>query len=223
MYKIDYSPLIITLKTGILTTILAFFLGIGLAWFVLNLPRKLQAFLDGVITLPMILPPTVAGFMLLMIFSLRRPVGAFFKESFNIQVVQTWSACVIASLVISLPLMYRSAKAAFEQVDDQLIQAGRSLGLREGEIFWKIILPLAKPGLISGTILTFARAMGEYGATMMLAGNILGRTRTVSMAIASEVAVGDYRMAGFWVIIIVTLSLFMIVGINIIAGGEQRK
>ncbi len=136
--------------------------------------------------------------------------------------VQTWPGCVIAAFVIAFPLMYRNARAAFEQVDVDMIHAGRTLGLSERKIFWKIIVPIAAPGLASGTVLAFARAIGEYGATAMLAGNILGKTRTVSVAIASEVAAGNWDTAGFWVCVIVILSFFIVAVINYISGKNMK-
>ncbi len=222
MKTIDWSPLFISLKTGILATVLTFFLGIGAARLIMKLNNTAKSIVDGILTLPLVLPPTVAGFFLLLIFSLRRPFGKFLFEEFNIKMVQTWPGCVIAAFVIAFPLMYRNARAAFEQVDVNMIHAGRTLGLSERKIFWKIIVPIAAPGLASGTVLAFARAIGEYGATAMLAGNILGKTRTVSVAIASEVAAGNWGTAGFWVCVIVILSFFIVAVINYISGKNMR-
>lgn len=221
--SIDFSPFFISIKTGVLATIIAFFIGIGAARWVMNMGKKARWVVDSIITLPLVLPPTVAGFFLLLLFSLRRPFGKFMHVSFDIKVVQTWAGCVIAAFVIAFPLMYRNARAAFEQVDVTMIYAARTLGLSEFKIFWKLIIPLAGPGIVSGTILTFARAIGEYGATSMLAGNILGKTRTMSVAIAAEVAGGNYGTAGLWVIIILTLSFFMILFINIFTGREDSN
>lgn len=137
----------------------------------------MRAFWDGLLTLPMVLPPTVAGYILLRIFSARRPFGSFLSHSMGIQVVHTWLGCVVAATIIALPLMYRNARAAFEQIDENVIYAARTLGISEWKIFWKIRLPMAKPGIISGVTLAFARAIGEYGATSMLAGNIAGKPR----------------------------------------------
>lgn len=222
MKTIDWSPLFISLKTGILATVLTFFLGIGAARLIMRLNNTAKSIVDGILTLPLVLPPTVAGFFLLLIFSLRRPFGKFLFEEFNIKMVQTWPGCVIAAFVIAFPLMYRNARAAFEQVDVDMIHAGRTLGLSERKIFWKIIVPIAAPGLASGTVLAFARAIGEYGATAMLAGNILGKTRTVSVAIASEVAAGNWDKAGFWVFVIVILSFFIVAVINYISGKNMK-
>lgn len=222
MKTIDWSPLFISLKTGILATVLTFFLGIGAARLIMKVNNTAKSIIDGILTLPLVLPPTVAGFFLLLIFSLRRPFGKFLFEEFDIKMVQTWPGCVIAAFVIAFPLMYRNARAAFEQVDVNMIHAGRTLGLSERKIFWKIIVPIAAPGLASGTVLAFARAIGEYGATAMLAGNILGKTRTVSVAIASEVASGNWDKAGFWVCVIVILSFFIVAVINYISGKNMK-
>ena len=160
--NLDWSPLYISMKTGIVATIFSFFLGIYAARKVVKAGPKMKAILDGFLTLPMVLPPTVAGFFLLLIFSRRRPFGIFLFEQFHIKVVQTWLGCIIAATVIAFPLMYRNARAAFEQIDVNLIHAGRTLGMSEITIFWKVVVPTAGPGILSGTILTFARALGEY-------------------------------------------------------------
>ena len=199
--NLDWSPLYISMKTGIVATIFSFFLGIYAARKVVKAGPKMKAILDGFLTLPMVLPPTVAGFFLLLIFSRRRPFGIFLFEQFHIKVVQTWLGCIIAATVIAFPLMYRNARAAFEQIDVNLIHAGRTLGMSEITIFWKVVVPTAGPGILSGTILTFARALGEYGATSMLAGNIPGKTGTISQRIAMVIQDGDYATAGIWVTI----------------------
>jgi len=221
--NINWSPLWISLKTGVMATIIAFFLGILAARLVMKLNRRLKWILDGIFTLPLVLPPTVAGFFLLLLFSLRRPFGKYLYTQFDIKVVQTWTGCVIAAAVIAFPLMYRNARAAFEQVDISMIQSGRTLGLSESKIFWKIVMPIASPGIASGTILAFARALGEYGATSMLAGNILGKTRTIAVAIASETSAGNYNAAGVWVAIIVTMSFVIILSINMISGKGMKN
>lgn len=222
LQNINWSPLYISLKTGILATIIAFFLGILSARLVMNVNKKIKWILDGILTLPLVLPPTVAGFFLLLLFSLRRPIGHYLDTEWGIRFVLTWPGCVIAAFVIAFPLMYRNARGAFEQVDVNLIYAGRTLGMPERKIFWRVVVPAAAPGIASGTVLTFARALGEYGATSMLAGNILGKTQTISVAIASEVAAGNYDVAGFWVVVIVLLSFVIIVAINFISGRGMK-
>lgn len=216
--ELDWSPLIISLKTGVVATFFSFFLGIFAARKVVKAGPKVKAIADGFLTLPMVLPPTVAGFFLLIIFSLRRPFGSYLYDTFDIKVVQTWLGCIFAATVIAFPLMYRNARAAFEQLDINLIYAGRTLGMSETKIFWKIIMPNAGPGIASGTILTFARALGEYGATSMLAGNIPGKTSTISQKIAMVIQDRDYGTAGFWVLVIIAIAFVVIVAMNIISS-----
>lgn len=221
--NLDWSPLYISMKTGIVATIFSFFLGIYAARKVVKAGPKMKAILDGFLTLPMVLPPTVAGFFLLLIFSRRRPFGIFLFEQFHIKVVQTWLGCIIAATVIAFPLMYRNARAAFEQIDVNLIHAGRTLGMSEITIFWKVVVPTAGPGILSGTILTFARALGEYGATSMLAGNIPGKTGTISQRIAMVIQDGDYATAGIWVTIVIFIAFLIIVLMNLVSNRGMRQ
>lgn len=220
--SLDWSPLLISIKTGIVATVLSFFMGIYAARKVIRAKPWVKAVADGILTLPMVLPPTVAGFFLLLIFSKKRPLGMFLYETFSIKVVQTWLGCVIAATVIAFPLMYRNARAAFEQVDVNLVYAGRTLGMSETAIFWKVVVPAAGPGIISGTILTFARALGEYGATSMLAGNIPRKTATISQRIAMVVQDGDYLTAGVWVVIVMLIAFGVIVLMNLISGRKMK-
>lgn len=221
--NLDWSPLFISIKTGIVATIFSFFLGIYAARKVVKTTPGKKAIIDGILTLPMVLPPTVAGFFLLLIFSRRRPFGIFLFENFGIKVVQTWLGCIIAATVISFPLMYRNARAAMEQIDVNLIYAGRTLGMSDTEIFWKIVIPTAGPGIASGTILTFARALGEYGATSMLAGNIPGKTGTISQKIAMVIQDGDYMTAGVWVAIVMVIAFLVIFLMNLISGKKMKN
>ena len=221
--EINWSPLWISLKTGVAATIFAFFLGVFCARKIMKLKPGARAVLDGILTMPLVLPPTVAGFCLLLLFSLKRPFGSFLLDNFDIKVVQTWTGCVIAASVIAFPLMYRNARAAFEQVDVNLIYAGRTLGMSEGRIFWKVIMPAAGPGIASGTILTFARALGEYGATSMLAGNIPGKTGTISQKIAMVIQDGDYMTAGVWVAIVMVIAFLVIFLMNLISGKKMKN
>lgn len=221
--NLDWSPLFISIKTGIVATIFSFFLGIYAARKVVKTTPGKKAIIDGILTLPMVLPPTVAGFFLLLIFSRRRPFGIFLFEQFGIKVVQTWLGCIIAATVISFPLMYRNARAAMEQIDVNLIYAGRTLGMSDTEIFWKVVIPTAGPGIASGTILTFARALGEYGATSMLAGNIPGKTGTISQKIAMVIQDGDYMTAGVWVAIVMVIAFLVIFLMNLILGKKMKN
>lgn len=221
--NLDWSPLFISLKTGIVATFISFFLGIYAARKVVKTTPGKKAVIDGILTLPMVLPPTVAGFFLLLIFSKRRPFGIFLYETFDIKVVQSWLGCIIASTVIAFPLMYRNARAAFEQLDVNLIYAGRTLGMSDIQIFWKVVIPSAGPGIASGTILTFARALGEYGATSMLAGNIPGKTGTISQKIAMVIQDGDYATAGVWVAIVMLIAFLVIFSMNLISGTKMKN
>ena len=221
--SLDWSPLIISLKTGVVATIISFFFGLFAARKVIRLSYRAKAVVDGILTLPMVLPPTVAGFILLLIFSRRRPIGIFLDQQLDIQVVQTWLGCILAATVIAFPLMYRNARAAFEQIDANLVYAGRTLGMSETSIFWRIVVPTAGPGIASGTILTFARAMGEYGATSMLAGNIPGKTGTVSQRIAMVIQDGDYVTAGFWVVVVLLIAFVIIFLVNLFTGRNMKN
>ena len=221
--NLDWSPLFISLKTGIVATFISFFLGIYAARKVVKTTPGKKAVIDGILTLPMVLPPTVAGFFLLLIFSKRRPFGIFLYETFDIKVVQSWLGCIIAATVIAFPLMYRNARAAFEQLDVNLIYAGRTLGMSDIRIFWKVVIPSAGPGIASGTILTFARALGEYGATSMLAGNIPGKTGTISQKIAMVIQDGDYATAGIWVAIVMLIAFLVIFSMYFISGTKMKN
>lgn len=221
--ELDWSPLFISLKTGAAATVFSFFLGIFAARKVVKASPGKKAVIDGILTLPMVLPPTVAGFFLLLLFSRRRLLGEFLFDEFGFKVVQTWVGCVIAAIVIAFPLMYRNARAAMEQVDVNLIYAGRTLGMSEIQIFWKIVIPAAGPGIASGTILTFARALGEYGATSMLAGNIPGKTGTISQKIAMVIQDGDYLTAGIWVAVVLIIAFAVVSLMNLISGKKMKN
>lgn len=221
--ELDWSPLWISLKTGTAATVISFFLGIFAAGKVMHTTPGKKAVLDGILTLPMVIPPTAAGFFLLLLFSRRRPLGILLYEQFDIKIVQTWLGCIIAATVIAFPLMYRNARAAFEQIDVNLIYAARTLGMSETKIFWKVVLPSAGPGVASGTILTFARALGEYGATSMLAGNIPGKTGTISQKIAMVIQDGDYLTAGIWVAIVILIAFIVIFLMNLISGKHMKQ
>ncbi len=221
--NLDWSPLYISLKTGAAATVICFFSGLFAAERVMRLPPGRKAVVDGILTMPLVLPPTAAGFFLLLLFSRRRPLGIFLFQNFGIKVVQTWLGCIIAASVIAFPLMYRNARGAFEQVDVNLIYAGRTLGMSEVQIFWKIILPEAGPGIVSGTVLTFARALGEYGATSMLAGNIPGKTGTISQKIAMVIQDGDYGTAGIWVAAVLIIAFAAVFFMNLAAGKRMKR
>ena len=206
---LDWSPFFITLKIGLLSTIICFFLGVGLAYISLYMNKRIMAVFDSVLTLPMVLPPTVVGFFLLLIFSRRRPVGIFLYSNFHIKIVQSFIGCVLAAFIIAFPLMYKNAKSAFLQLDKNLIYAGRTLGLSEFQIFFKVVCPITSPSLFSGAIVSVARAIGESGATSMLAGNISGKTATISQQIAYLVQNQSYLEAGIWVGIVLFIAFLI--------------
>lgn len=221
--NLDWSPLWISLKTGVVATVISFFLGIFAARRSIRRGPAARSVLDGILTLPMVLPPTATGFFLLLLFSKRRPFGAFLYGQFGIKVVQSWLGCIIAATVIAFPLMYRNARAAFEQIDINLVYAGRTLGMSDTKIFWKVVMPTSGPGIMAGTVLTFARALGEYGATSMLAGNIPGKTATVSQRIAMVIQDGDYLTAGVWVIVVLLIAFAVIFLMNFVAGKNMKN
>ena len=221
--NLDWSPLWISLKTGIVATVLSFFLGIFAARRSIRKGPGARSVLDGILTLPMVLPPTATGFFLLLFFSKRRPFGSFLYQQFGLKVVQSWLGCIIAATVIAFPLMYRNARAAFEQMDVNLVYAGRTLGMSETKIFWKVVMPASGPGIIAGTVLTFARALGEYGATSMLAENIPGKTATVSQRIAMVLQDGDYLTAGIWVAVVLLIAFAVIFLMNFVAGKKMKN
>ena len=188
----DWAPIFISMKTASLSIFITFFVGLIVAWGIVKMKNDaIKIVLDGIFTLPLVLPPTVVGFFLLYAFGVRGPIGKFFIEFFAYKIAFSWSATVIAAVVMSFPLMYRSARGAFEQVDSNLLDAGRTLGMSEWKVFWKILFANALPGIITGGILAYARGLGEFGATAMLAGNIAGQTRTLPLAVYSEVAAGN--------------------------------
>jgi molybdate transport system permease protein len=219
----DFSPVLISMKTASAAIVVTFFLGLRAAKLVAGVRRRTwKMILDGFLTLPLVLPPTVAGFFLLYIFGVRGPVGKFFVDFFSIRIAFSWGATVLAAVAISFPLMYRSARGALEQVDPNLVYAGRTLGMGEWRIFWKVCLPTALPGVASGGVLAFARGLGEFGATAMIAGNIAGRTRTLPLAIYSAVAAGDMDTAFIYVLIIVIFSFVVVALMNYFTIQEKR-
>ncbi len=217
----DWSPVWISLQISILATLITGVLGIFCAWRVYRSERRGRRILDVLLTIPLVLPPTVTGFLLLMLFGKHGFFGNPLQQ-IGIRIVFTKTAAVLAAVTVSFPLMYRSAKAAFEQVDIRLVQAAQTLGMPEFSIFRKIILPLALPGVISGGILSFARALGEFGATLMVAGNIPGVTQTLPQAIYMQIQGGRTEEATGWVLLLVTISFIMILGINGIALRKMR-
>ena len=217
------SPLIISLEVAGLATVITFFVGIALAYGVLQIRSRLAGTIaDAVITLPLVLPPTVVGFFLLLFFGKRSTIGSFLL-AIDLPLVFTWRAAVIAAVIVSLPLMYRTARGAFEAIDRNMIHAAQTLSVSNWRIFWRIILPNARHGILAGLVLSFARALGEFGATIMFAGNIPGRTQTMSTAIYAAVQANDYDLAFRWAIIISLFSLFFIGAMNLYLKREVRE
>ena len=214
------SPLIISLEVAGLATIITFFVGIALAYAVLQIRSRLAGTIaDAVITLPLVLPPTVVGFFLLFFLGKRSTIGSALL-AIDLPLVFTWRAAVIAAVIVSLPLMYRTARGAFEAIDQSMIHAAQTLSVSNWRIFWRIILPNARHGILAGLVLSFARALGEFGATIMFAGNIPGRTQTMSTAIYAAVQANDYDLAFRWAIIISLFSLVFIGAMNLYLKRE---
>lgn len=221
---IDYSPIWISFKCAAFSIFITFFLGLFVARWMMTLKNKvIQLIFDGIFTLPLVLPPTVMGFFLLLIFGVNQPIGSFFLNVFGVRIAFSFSATVIAAVVISFPIMYRSARGALEQVDTDLVDAARTLGMSETSIFFKVLVPNALPGIISGGVLSFARGLGEFGATAMLAGNIVGKTRTLPLAVYSEVVSNDMHSASFYVVVIIAICFTAVILLNIYQLWVKQK
>ncbi|MCQ4637081.1 molybdate ABC transporter permease subunit [Anaerovorax odorimutans] len=208
------APVVLSLKVAAIATIFAFILGVFFAYILTKKNVPFKSIWETILILPMILPPSIVGYLLLKLFGKRGPLGAFLLDTFGVQVVFTWVACVIAACVVALPLMYQNVKAAFQSVDETYELAAQTLGSGEWKAFWTVLFPLARPGVVSGIILTFARAMGEFGATLMLAGNIEGETQTIPTAIYYAVATGKEDQANTLVAVMTVFSFLMIFGLN---------
>jgi len=217
----DLSPLWISLKTALFATVFTFFLGITAAYWMLGYRGKWKSLIEGIFVSPLILPPTVVGFLLLLLFGKNGFLGQLLL-SLNFSIVFTWYAAVITATVVAFPLMYKTALGAFEQIDANLLRVARTLGASEVTIFWRITLPLAMPGILAGTTLAFARALGEFGATLMLAGNIPGQTQTIPMAIYFAVEAGAMNEAWVWVLVILGISLSGIIAVNYWGRGNKE-
>jgi molybdate transport system permease protein len=214
----DLSPLWISLKVSLLATMITFGLGTIVAYKMYHYRGKARSLIEGFLIAPLILPPTVVGFLLLILLGKNGVLGQLF--GWNLGLVFTWYAAVLAAIVVSFPLMYRAALGAFEQIDALLLDVARLDGASDRAVFWYIALPLAMPGILAGTVLTFARALGEFGATLMIAGNIPGQTQTMPMAIYFAVEAGAIREGWFWTIVVVCISLVGIIAVN--NWGKRR-
>ena len=216
----DLSPLLLSLKTACISTVITFLTGMFASRKVEKM-RHGKTILDTVLTLPMILPPTVVGFFLLLLFGNSSPLGIWLSGH-GMPVVFSFAGTVAAAVVVSFPLMYRTARSAFEQMDKNLIYAGETLGLSDYKIFWKIIFPNCFPGIAGGTILAFARALGEFGATIMLAGNIPGRTQTAAVAVYAAMQNGNRVQAYQWVAVMVLISFVSVLLVNVVEKQQMK-
>ena len=221
----DWFPLYNSLRIAALSSVVVFFAGIGAAYYAARLPRLVKGVLDAVLTLPMVLPPTVVGYLLLLLFGNKRPLGQLLAN-FDLHFVMTWYGGVLAAAVVAFPLMYRTARGAFESFDETLAQAGQTLGLSGSFIFWRIRMPACRQGILAGFVLAFARALGEYGATSMLIGYTPGRTATISTTVYQLWRTGDDAGALFWVGVNLAISVAVLLAVNFlerpVKGGPAR-
>ncbi len=215
----DWYPLYNSLRIAAVSSILVFFAGIFFAYYVAKLPRVIKGILDVFLTLPMVLPPTVVGYFLLLIFGVKRPLGIFLAN-YGIKFVMTWYGGIIAAAVVAFPLMYRTARGAFESFDDTLAYSGQTLGLSNSYIFWRIRMPYCRQGIIAGTVLAFARALGESGATSMLIASTPGKTATISTSVYQYWRIDDEKSALFWVLINLGISTVVLLTVNML---EKRN
>lgn len=218
----DVSPAWISIKTVFVATTITFFVGIIAAYWMNNYNGKLKSVIDTIFTLPLVLPPTVVGFFLLLLFGKNGPIGKLLLK-FGKTLIFSWEATVVAAAIVAFPLMYRTTKGAFEQIDNNIVNAARTLGVPEWKVFWKVMLPLAWPGIGAATVLSFARCLGEFGATLMVAGNIPGKTQTIPIAIYFTAENGEMVNALIWVIFIVIISTIMIFLMNYWNAHQQKN
>lgn len=211
----DWYPLYNSLRIATISCVLVFFAGIFAAYYVARLPRAVKGILDVILTLPMVLPPTVVGYFILLVFGAKRPLGIFLAQ-YGIKFVMTWYGGVLAAAVVAFPLMYRTARGAFESFDDTLAYSAQTLGLSNTYIFWRIRMPYCRQGILAGTVLAFARALGEYGATSMLIGYTPGRTATISTTVYQLWRTNDEAGAFFWVMVNLGISAVVLLIVNML-------
>ena len=223
----DWFPLVNSMRIAGISTVIIFFLGIFAAYYIAKAPRGLKGILDVVLTLPLVLPPTVVGYLLLRVLGPKRMVGAWFLEVFGIRLTMTWWSAIFATAVVIFPLMYRTARGAFEAFDETLAHAGQTLGRSNTYIFWRIRMPCCRQGILAGTVLAFARALGEYGATSMIAGYTPGRTATISTTVYQLWRTNEDGEAFRWVLVNLAISAVVLLAVNLLEkkktpGGRQR-
>lgn len=219
----DWYPLYNSLRIAGISTVVTFFLGILAAYYIAKTPRVLKGILDVILTLPLVLPPTVVGYLLLRVLGPKRLIGQWFLETFGTRLVMTWWSAIFATIVISFPLMYRTARGAFESFDETLAQAGQTLGLSGSYIFWRVRMPACRQGILAGTVLSFARALGEYGATSMIAGYTPGRTATISTTVYQLWRTDNDAEAFLWVLINIAISFVVLMAVNMLEKRERSK
>ena len=217
--NIDWYPLINSLRIAAISCVIVFFTGIFFAYYAARLPRTVKGILDVILTLPMVLPPTVCGYFLLLIFGTKRPIGILLMQ-LGIKFVMTWYGGILAAAVVAFPLMYRTARGAFESFDCTLSQSGQTLGLSNTYIFWRIRMPACRQGILAGTVLAFARALGEYGATSMLIGYTPGKTATISTTVYQLWRTNDDADAFFWVMINLAISTVVLLTVNLLESKQ---
>lgn len=211
----DWYPLYNSLRIAAISCVLVFFTGIFAAYYVARLPRAVKGILDVILTLPMVLPPTVVGYFILLVFGVKRPLGIFLAQ-YGVKFIMTWYGGVLAAAVVAFPLMYRTARGAFESFDDTLAYSAQTLGLSNTYIFWRIRMPYCRQGILAGTVLAFARALGEYGATSMLIGYTPGRTATISTTVYQLWRTNDEAGAFFWVMVNLGISAVVLLIVNML-------
>ena len=216
----DLFPLWNSLRIAAVSSVIVFFLGILAAYYAAKLPRAIKGVADVILTLPMVLPPTVCGYFLLVLFGTNRPLGAFLAQ-YGLRFVMTWYGGVLTAAVVAFPLMYRTARGAFESFDETLAHSGRTLGLSGSFIFWRIRMPVCRQGILAGTVLAFARALGEYGATSMLIGYTPGRTATISTTVYQLWRTNDGCGAFIWVMINLAISALVLLTVNMLEKRER--
>ena len=220
--NIDWYPLINSLRIAAISCVIVFFTGIFFAYYAARLPRTVKGILDVILTLPMVLPPTVCGYFLLLIFGTKRPIGILLMQ-LGIKFVMTWYGGILAAAVVAFPLMYRTARGAFESFDCTLSQSGQTLGLSNTYIFWRIRMPACCQGILAGTVLAFARALGEYGATSMLIGYTPGKTATISTTVYQLWRTNDDAGAFFWVMINLAISTVVLLTVNLLESKQKVR
>lgn len=212
----DWYPLFNSLRIAAISAVIVFFAGIAAAYYIARLPRLLKGILDVVLTLPLVLPPTVVGYLLLRVLGPKRIIGAWVLETFGIRLVMTWWSAIFATVVVVFPLMYRTVRGAFEAFDETLAYAGQTLGLSNTRIFWQIRMPNCRQGIIAGAVLAFARALGEYGATSMVAGYTPGKTATISTTVYQLWQLNNDELALRWVLVNIAISAVILLVVNML-------